>query len=73
MKKFGSAKGLTRRQLLKNKAGAVSPAALLSAARAAVPAGAFAQASGPEIKKATFGYIYLTLPSFNVSLDMLRS
>lgn len=60
MKKLGSAKGLTRRQLLKNTAGAVSTAALLSAARAAVPAGAFAQASGPETTKATLGFIALT-------------
>jgi nitrate/nitrite transport system substrate-binding protein len=35
-------------------------AALFAAAKAALPAGAFAQAAGPEVKKATFGFIALT-------------
>jgi nitrate/nitrite transport system substrate-binding protein len=37
-----------------------STAALLAAARAALPAGAFAQGAGPEIKKVVLGYIALT-------------
>ena len=48
---------ITRRQSLKLGTGT---AALLAAARATLPAGAFAQSSGPEIKKAVFGYIALT-------------
>ena len=55
-----AAEGLSRRQLLKNSAGAVSTAALLTAARAALPSGAFAQAKGPETTKATLGFIALT-------------
>ena len=47
----------TRRDLLK---GAGSTLALLAAARAALPSGAFAQAAGPEIKGAKLGYIALT-------------
>src|SRR4051812_46883652 len=50
-------RSLSRRSVLKQAAGA---AALTSAARAAFPAGAFAQAAGPEVKKATFGFIALT-------------
>ena len=46
----------TRRRLLR----ASSTAALLAAVRAAFPAGAFAQGPGPEVKKATLGYIALT-------------
>jgi nitrate/nitrite transport system substrate-binding protein len=38
----------------------MSAAALLAAVRAAFPAGVFAQAAGPEVKKATFGFIALT-------------
>jgi nitrate/nitrite transport system substrate-binding protein len=45
----------TRRSLLKLSA----TAALLSAARAALPSGAFAQGAGPEIKTAKLGYIAL--------------
>ncbi len=45
----------TRRSLLKLSA----TAALLSAARAALPSGAFAQGSGPETKAAKLGYIAL--------------
>ena len=52
-----SPKGKSRRQMLKTTAGAASAAALISAARAAFPAGAFAQAKGPETTKATLGFI----------------
>src|SRR5204863_3049645 len=51
MSKFG------RRQILK---GATATAALLGAARAALPAGAFAQAAGPETNKVKLGFIALT-------------
>ena len=44
---------LTRRNILKTTA-------LLAAARAALPNGAFAAAAGPETTKATLGYIALT-------------
>ena len=47
----------SRRKILK---GATATAALLSAARAALPAGAFAQAAGPEVNKVTLGFIALT-------------
>ncbi|MGE4043250.1 MAG: CmpA/NrtA family ABC transporter substrate-binding protein [Acetobacteraceae bacterium] len=47
---------VSRRLLLR----ASSTAAVLAAARAALPHGAFAQSSGPETKKATLGYIALT-------------
>jgi nitrate/nitrite transport system substrate-binding protein len=40
--------------------GATATAALLSAARAALPAGAFAQAAGPETKAVKLGFIALT-------------
>ena len=40
--------------------GATATAALLSAARAALPSGAFAQAAGPETSKVTLGFIALT-------------
>ena len=46
-----------RRRVLK---GATATAALLSAARAALPAGAFAQAAGPETNKVKLGFIALT-------------
>ena len=51
---------VSRRKLLKSGAAAASTAALMSAARAAFPSGAFAQAAGPEVKKATLGFIALT-------------
>lgn len=47
----------TRRDLL---TGAGSTLALLAAARAVLPSGAFAQAAGPEVKGAKLGYIALT-------------
>lgn len=46
----------TRRSVLRG----ASTAALLTAARAALPHGALAQSAGPETKKATLGYIALT-------------
>jgi nitrate/nitrite transport system substrate-binding protein len=53
----GTGTNETRRGLLK---GAGSTLALLAAARAALPSGAFAQAAGPEVKGAKLGYIALT-------------
>ena len=50
----------SRRRLVKAGAGALGTAALLSAVRAAFPAGAFAQGKGPETTKATLGFIALT-------------
>jgi nitrate/nitrite transport system substrate-binding protein len=48
--------GINRRKFLKASAGT---AALLAAARAQLPSGAFAQDAGPEVKKAILGYIAL--------------
>lgn len=48
---------IRRRSFLK---GAAGTAALFAAARAALPAGAFAQGTGPETRKAVLGYIALT-------------
>src|SRR5258708_1623997 len=53
-------KGVSRRRLLQSGAAAASAAALVSALRAAFPAGAAAQGAGPEVTKATFGFIALT-------------
>jgi nitrate/nitrite transport system substrate-binding protein len=50
-------KGISRRSFLKASAGT---AALLGAAQAQFPGGAFAQAAGPEVTKAILGYIALT-------------
>ena len=50
-------KKLTRREALK---GVGSTLALVAAAKAAFPAGAFAQGAGPETKVAKLGYIALT-------------
>jgi nitrate/nitrite transport system substrate-binding protein len=52
-----SRRGLSRRQLL-NAAGGT--AALLAAAKLNFPAGAFAQGAGPEVTKATLGFIALS-------------
>ncbi len=49
--------GVSRRQLLKATAGT---AALLAAARLNLPAGAFAQGAGPEVKGAKLGFIALS-------------
>src|SRR3954470_6465628 len=48
---------LRRRHVLK---GATATAALLSAARATLPSGAFAQVAGPETKQVKLGFIALT-------------
>src|SRR4029077_12588226 len=52
-----SRRGLSRRQILKATGGT---AALLAAARLNFPAGAFAQGAGPEVTKATLGFIALS-------------
>jgi nitrate/nitrite transport system substrate-binding protein len=49
-------RNISRRAFLKASAGT---AALLGAAQAQFPSGAFAQGSGPEVTKATLGYIAL--------------
>ncbi|TWT02073.1 CmpA/NrtA family ABC transporter substrate-binding protein [Reyranella sp. CPCC 100927] len=49
--------GIARRDLLK---GATATAGLIAAVRAGFPAGAFAQAAGPETNKVTLGFIALT-------------
>ena len=49
-------RGVSRRSFLKASAGT---AALLAAARAGIPGGAFAQGTGPEVTKAILGYIAL--------------
>src|SRR5258708_36948286 len=51
---------LARRSILKSAGGVAATAALMSAARAAFPAGDFAQAAGPETNKVTLGFIALT-------------
>ena len=48
---------VSRRSFLKASAGI---AALLGAARASFPGGAFAQTAGPEVKAAKLGFIALT-------------
>ncbi len=52
--------GLGRRDILKNAGSIAATAALMSAVRASFPAGAFAQAAGPETNKVTLGFIALT-------------
>ena len=52
-----TARGVSRRTFLKTSAGT---AALLAAARANFPGGAFAQGAGPEVKGAKLGFIALT-------------
>jgi nitrate/nitrite transport system substrate-binding protein len=52
-----TSRGFSRRQLLKASGGT---AALLAAAKLNFPAGAFAQGSGPEVTKATLGFIALS-------------
>ncbi len=52
---------ISRRDLMGQASATAATAALLSAVRAAFPAGAFAQsAGGPEVSKAILGYIALT-------------
>ena len=50
---------ISRRDLMKSASATAATAALMSAAKAAFPAGAFAQAAGPEVTKAILGYIAL--------------
>ncbi len=51
---------ISRRDLMQSASAAAATAALMSAVKAAFPAGAFAQsASGPEVTKAVLGYIAL--------------
>jgi len=52
-----SRRGFSRRQLLKATGGT---AALLASAKLNFPAGAFAQGAGPEVTKATLGFIALS-------------
>jgi nitrate/nitrite transport system substrate-binding protein len=52
-----TSRGFSRRQLLKASGGT---AALLAAAKLNFPAGAFAQGAGPEVTKATLGFIALS-------------
>jgi len=52
-----TSRGISRRQILKATGGT---AALLAAARLNFPAGAFAQGAGPEVTKATLGFIALS-------------
>jgi nitrate/nitrite transport system substrate-binding protein len=52
---------ISRRDLMKQASATAATAALMSAVKAAFPAGAFAQAAaGPEVTKAILGYIALT-------------
>jgi nitrate/nitrite transport system substrate-binding protein len=51
---------LDRRTFLRQSAATVAAAALISAAKTAFPAGAFAQGAGPEVKGTRLGYIALT-------------
>jgi nitrate/nitrite transport system substrate-binding protein len=51
---------LDRRSLLQRASAVTATAALLSAAKAAFPGGAFAQGAGPEVKGTKLGYIALT-------------
>lgn len=51
---------LNRRSLLQGTARLTGAAATIAALRTAFPAGAFAQAAGPETTKATLGFIALT-------------
>src|SRR5918992_850354 len=53
----GGSAAVSRRRFLKASAGAT---ALIAAAKSAFPGGAFAQAAGPEVKKAILGFIALT-------------
>src|SRR5689334_19473415 len=55
-----SAAGFGRRSFLRRASASSATMALLAAARTALPAGAFAQASGPEVKGTKLGYIALT-------------
>ena len=51
---------ISRRDLMRSASATAATAALMSAAKAAFPAGAFAQSAGPEVKGTKLGYIALT-------------
>jgi nitrate/nitrite transport system substrate-binding protein len=51
---------LDRRQFITRGGALAGTTALFAAIRSAFPAGAFAQGAGPEVKKATLGFIALT-------------
>src|SRR5262245_42061356 len=51
---------VSRREILKSASTVIGTAALFNAVRSAFPSGAFAQAKGPEVTKATLGFIALT-------------
>src|ERR1051325_9763000 len=51
---------ISRRDLMRSASATAATAALMSAAKAAFPAGAFAQGAGPEVKGTKLGYIALT-------------
>ncbi len=55
-----TARALSRREVLRTGGRLAGAAATLAAVRAAFPAGVFAAAPGPEVTRATFGYIALT-------------
>ena len=55
-----SAASISRRDLMRSASATAATAALMSAVKAAFPAGVFAQGAGPEVKKATLGFIALT-------------
>lgn len=50
----------SRRDFLRQASATAATAALLTSLRAAFPSGAFAQATGPEVKGTKLGYIALT-------------
>jgi nitrate/nitrite transport system substrate-binding protein len=50
---------ITRRKFMKSASATAATAALMSAVKAAFPAGVYAQGTGPEVKKAVLGYIAL--------------
>jgi hypothetical protein len=51
---------ISRRDLMRQASATAATAALMSAVKAAFPGGVFAQGAGPEVKKATLGFIALT-------------
>jgi nitrate/nitrite transport system substrate-binding protein len=55
----GQSSRIDRRELIKRAAAAAGTVGLMASLRTAYPGGAFAQGSGPEVSKATLGYIAL--------------
>jgi nitrate/nitrite transport system substrate-binding protein len=51
---------ISRRDLMRQASATAATGALMSAVKAAFPGGVFAQGAGPEVKKATLGFIALT-------------